>query len=64
LTVALAYLVVFSFGVMLSMMLFGLGFGSIQKALKQRYDKFYYWSRRFIAASAGVVGVMWLYQAM
>ncbi|NQZ10851.1 MAG: sulfite exporter TauE/SafE family protein [Algicola sp.] len=64
LTVVIGYLLVFSFGVMLSMMLFGFGLGLIQSKLKQRYDRFYYWSRRFVATTASVVGVIWLYQAI
>ena len=64
LSVVIGYLLMFSIGVMLSMMAFGLGLGSLQGLLKQRYDMLFYWSRRVIALASTVLGCFWLYQAV
>ena len=64
LSVVIGYLMMFSLGVMLSMMAFGLGFGGLQRLLKARYDLLFYWSRRVIALSSTVLGCFWLYQAI
>lgn len=58
------YLLVFSLGVMLSMMLFGLCLGSIQRFLKNGYQRAQYWSQRFIAITSMLVGCFWLYKAI
>jgi len=60
----IAYLLVFSFGVMLSMMVFGLGLGSIQRFLNTSHKKVQYWSQRFIAALSTIVGIVWLAKAI
>ena len=62
--VVISYLLVFSFGVMLAMMLFGLGLGSVQKWLSTRYKRIDYWSQRFIAFLSIFVGFIWLYKAI
>jgi len=59
----IVYLLVFSLGVMLSMMLFGLGLGSIQGFLKKGHQRAQYWSQRFIATTSTLVGCFWLYKA-
>jgi len=60
----IGYLFVFSSGVMLSMVLFGLGLGSAQKWLSTRFKRVHYWSQRFIALASTVVGFLWLYKAI
>lgn len=60
----IGYLLVFSTGVMLSMVLFGLGLGSVQKWLSLRCKRIDYWSQRFIALASTVVGCLWLYKAI
>jgi len=57
------YLLVFSVGVMLSMMLFGLGLGSMQNFLKKNHQRAQYWSQLFIASTSMLVGCFWLYKA-
>ena len=64
LSVALVYLLIFSVGVMLSMLLFGLGFGFMQKTLQQRYQQLFCYSRRLIAATSIAIGSYWLVQAL
>jgi len=62
--VALSYLVVFSLGVMFSMVLFGLGFGYFQNVLKHRYNSIFHWSRRVIATASILLGSFWLIHAV
>ncbi|MEY8200288.1 MAG: sulfite exporter TauE/SafE family protein [Colwellia sp.] len=57
------YLLVFSLGVMLSMMLFGLCLGSIQRFLKKTHQRAQYWSQKFIATTSILVGCFWFYKA-
>jgi nickel/cobalt exporter len=61
---ALVYLLVFSLGVMLSMLVFGLGFGALQQHLKARHARLFNWHRHVIAAGSVLVGGYWLSQAM
>lgn len=63
-SVVIGYLLVFSFGVMLSMVLFGLGLGSVQKLLSESCKRIHYWSQRFIALASMLVGFVWLYKAI
>lgn len=63
-TVALSYLVLFSVGVMLSMVLFGLGFANIQRFLQSRYHRVFEVSRRVLASASIVFGAYWLSQAL
>lgn len=62
--VALFYLGLFSAGVMLSMVIFGLGFAYSQQLLKQRYEHLFYWSRRLLAATSIALGSFWLSQTL
>ncbi|WP_444994949.1 HoxN/HupN/NixA family nickel/cobalt transporter [Aliikangiella sp. IMCC44359] len=64
LLVVLTYLVIFSLGVMLSMLLFGLSFGFLQKYLKERYVKVFYLSRHLVASLSVLFGGFWLYQTI
>ena len=64
LSAALIYLAIFSAGVMLSMLVFGLGFGSLQKILQQRYQTLFVYSRRIIATASIGIGSFWLLQAL
>jgi sulfite exporter TauE/SafE len=61
---SLAYLVLFSAGVLFSMVAFGLGFGLVQKKLKEKSVRIFNWSRKFIASSAVGIGFYWLVQAV
>lgn len=63
-SVVLSYLLLFSVGVMLAMMLFGFGLGWIQRTLKHYREDFLLLSRKFVASASSVVGVVWLYQAL
>jgi nickel/cobalt exporter len=54
---AFAYLLVFSSGVLLSMLAFGLGWGALLQRLNLRMLD---WSRRLVAGSAILVGSYWL----
>ena len=63
LSTIILYLLVFSIGVMLSMMVFGLGLGSIQGLLKKNHQRAQYCSQLFIAFTSMIVGCFWLYKA-
>jgi nickel/cobalt exporter len=60
---ALAYLALFSIGVMLAMLLFGFGFGSAQKYIGQQSVQLMNYLRHVIAFSSVAVGGYWLSQA-
>lgn len=60
LSFAMSYLLLFSVGVMVSMMCFGLGLAYFQGFLAQRHAFLYYWSRRVVAMSAILLGGFWL----
>jgi sulfite exporter TauE/SafE len=64
LSLSLAYLAVFSLGVMLSMLLFGLGLGCLQQHLQQRYVRLFNWHRYIIASLSVMVGSYWLVNAI
>ena len=61
---AMAYLLVFSVGVMLSMLVFGFGFGTLQERLQARHIKLFQWHRHVIAALSIAIGGYWLHQAI
>jgi nickel/cobalt exporter len=61
---AMGYLVLFSAGVLFSMVAFGLSFGLVQKKLQQKSIKVFNWSRKVIASAAVGIGFYWLSQAI
>ena len=61
---AMLYLLVFSFGVLLAMALFGLGLGAAQQKLKTLNIRFFQWSQYFIAMGSIVLGSFWLSQTL
>lgn len=60
LAVAISYLFLFSFGVIISMLAFGLGFTYIQSFFYQRYQTIFQWMRGALAFTAIVAGGMLL----
>ncbi|WP_394202180.1 hypothetical protein [Marinagarivorans algicola] len=60
---AMLYLVIFSLGVMLSMLFFGLGFAHIQQFLSRRSHVIFQLSRHGLALSSIALGSYWLLQA-
>jgi len=64
LLLAVAYLIVFSLGVILSMLVFGLGFAWIQRYLYQRYQRVFTVCRHLIALTAIGFGSFWVLQAL
>lgn len=64
LLVALLYLLLFSLGVLLSMLAFGFGFGACQRYLSQRYRQVFQYSRRALATVSIVLGGFWLAQVL
>lgn len=61
---ALLYLLVFSLGVMLAMLVFGLGFGAAQQYLQQRHVVLFNRCRYGIAAASVIIGGYWVSQAL
>lgn len=61
---AMTYLLIFSLGVMLSMMAFGLGFAKIQDFLKHNYARVFTLSRHVLAYASIFLGGFWLYQSV
>lgn len=61
---ATGYLVLFSAGVLFSMVTFGLSFGLVQKKLQQKSVRIFNWSRKVIASAAVGIGFYWLAQAI
>lgn len=61
---AMGYLLLFSAGVLFSMVAFGLGFGLIQSKLQQKSIVIFNWSRKLIASAAVGIGFYWLSQAV
>ncbi len=57
---ALAYLMTFSLGVILSMLVFGLGFSRLQQYLSQYYQRLFIVCRQMVALLAIVFGVLLL----
>ena len=64
LVTALLYLLLFSFGVMLAMLVFGLGFGATQHFLQQRYLWVFNGFRNLVASASILVGGYWITQAL
>lgn len=64
LALAITYLLIFSLGVMLSMLVFGLGFSWIQNYLHLHYQRVSVWCRHIIALMAIVVGGFLLMQTV
>lgn len=63
LLLAVSYLMIFSLGVILSMLIFGLGFSWIQQYLFQHYQRCFSVCRHTVAISAIGFGSFWLIQA-
>lgn len=63
LSLAILYLVLFSVGVMLSMLVFGSGLGSLQQYLQHKHVRLFMFSRYLIATTAILLGGFWLTQA-
>ncbi|MFT5220457.1 MAG: nickel/cobalt exporter [Planctomycetota bacterium] len=61
---ALGYLLLFSLGVTLAMLAFGLGFGATQQLLQQRFVALFNYFRHSIAGASILVGGYWLSQAL
>ncbi|CCK74457.1 High-affinity nickel-transporter [Oleispira antarctica RB-8] len=61
---ATGYLILFSAGVLFSMVAFGLSFGLVQKKLQQKSIRVFNWSRKVIASAAVGIGFYWLAQAV
>lgn len=64
LTVALTYLVVFSLGVLISMVMFGAMLGQLQVKLQHFNVKLYQASRYLIASASVLLGSVWLGQSL
>ena len=64
LQLAMLYLGLFSFGVMLSMLAFGLGFGVLQRWLNNHYQQAFQYSRQLLAMFSIALGGFWLAQAL
>jgi nickel/cobalt exporter len=60
LVVAISYLLLFSFGVIVSMLAFGIGFTYFQTFFYRRYQKAFQWIRGLLAVSAIAAGGMLL----
>jgi len=61
---ALFYLAVFSLGLTLSMLAFGLGFAHIQRFLSQRYTSVFHAGQQLLAFISIGLGGVWLVQAI
>ena len=61
---AVLYLCLFSLGVAISMMLFGLGYGQLQRMLLSRYQRVFELSRQLMACLSIALGSYWLYQGV
>jgi len=61
---AVGYLMLFSVGVMLSMVVFGLGLGSLQRKLEKSSDRLFQLNRYLIATASVILGVVWFNQAI
>jgi sulfite exporter TauE/SafE len=60
---AMLYLLLFSVGVMLSMLVFGSGLGSLQQYLQHKHVRLFMFSRYLVATAAILLGGFWLSQA-
>jgi sulfite exporter TauE/SafE len=61
---AVVYLVIFSLGVLFSMMMFGLGLGLFQQKMQQVSVRFFQFSRYLIASTSVLLGGFWLAQSI
>ncbi|MEJ2043157.1 MAG: sulfite exporter TauE/SafE family protein [Reinekea sp.] len=61
---AIFYLLLFSVGVMLSMLVFGLSFAHLQKFLNQRYQQAFQISRYLLALASIGLGGFWFFSAL
>ena len=61
---ALVYLALFSLGVMLAMLVFGLGFGVTQHYLQQKFLRFFHVFRNLVATGSILLGGYWITQAL
>ena len=64
LVVAVAYLLVFSMGVLLSMLCFGLGLGIVQRKLQHLSESLFKWNQYLIASASVILGGYWLSQVV
>ena len=64
LVTAMLYLILFSLGVMLAMLAFGLGFGATQQYLQQRYLWLFQAFRNLVATASILLGGFWITQAL
>lgn len=64
LAVAMVYLLLFSLGVMLAMLVFGFGFAKVQGFLVDRYHAAYQFSRHAVAFASIGLGSFWLLQSV
>ena len=60
---ALLYLLLFSLGTIISMVLFGLGLGTLQKQLRRYGERLFMASRQCLASVSILMGAYWLVQA-
>ncbi len=63
-TIAIAYILVFSLGVLFSMLCFGLGLGVLQQKLQRVSERLFKWNQYLIASASVVLGSYWLSQAV
>jgi nickel/cobalt exporter len=61
---AMGYLLLFSTGVLFSMVAFGLSFGLVQKQLQQKSVRVFNGSRKVIASAAVGIGCYWLFMTL
>jgi cytochrome c biogenesis protein CcdA len=61
---AMIYLLVFSIGVILSMLSFGFGFAKVQRMLNHRYEQVHRYTRYILGVSSIGLGSYWLFQAV
>lgn len=64
LLIAMSYLLFFSFGVIVSMLVFGIGFTYFQTFFYKRYQKKFQWMRGLLAVAAIAAGSMLLLRAL
>ena len=63
LSVAVIYLLLFSIGMMLSMVAFGLGFAYCQQFMQSKFQSIAQWSRYLLASLSIGLGAFWMFQA-
>ena len=61
---SMSYLLIFSFGIMFSMLLFGFGFGSFQTLLQHKTKRFFIFQRYLIAGASVSLGSFWVAQVI